>query len=91
MAFMAQRPQQGRTLTDRDVEAIVLAVESRKSSHCRYDADPKDLEDAITFFRTFSEAVSDSKRTVRRWFLVALMTAMTALIGAGILSKLKGS
>lgn len=80
-----------QTLTTADIEAIVTAIENKKSDHCRYDVDPNDIKEAIAFFRAFRDAVADSKKTARRWIIVALMTTISLLIGLGTMSKIKES
>lgn len=97
LAAMPHETEERRkmALTKADIEAIVDAVYKRHEdaavSHlCRFDQlDPEMAKEALAFFKSFNEAMSDTKKTVRRWLVIAMLTGTVALLGRGVWMYLK--
>lgn len=80
-------------LTPADIEAIAQAVHKLQlddDHHCRFgQLDPKQVASAMEFFVKFNAAMEDSKKTVRRWLIIAFLTALAGLVGMGFWEKVK--
>lgn len=83
-------------LTPADIEAIVEAVYARHKAElsfhvpCRFEAaDPEMVKEALAFFKGFNDALDDTKKTARRWIVVALLTGTVAILGKGVWMYLK--
>lgn len=85
-----------RTLTEADVELITTIVKQcvakpELDHFCKFEGiDPEMAKEAIRFFKSYTEALQDTKSTVRKFLVVTILTALTALLGAGIYVKFKG-
>lgn len=78
-----------RTMTDADIAAIVQAF---KADHtCRYTIDPDELSEAVRFFRNINDILEDSKRTIRKTFLIIIITGICGLTLLGFWTKLRGA
>jgi hypothetical protein len=78
-----------RNLTDQDVEAIVKAIDLHNKS-CRFNrVDPTEMEEAVKFVKNFNKAMEDSRGVFRRTVLVLCVGGFAALIGKGILTKIR--
>jgi len=83
-----RKPEQYRTrrnsLTNEDLDAISAIVEAtyKKRQHgaedCRFgDITPEDLKDMVDVFKEFKAAMSDSKKIVRRFLVMLILTSIT--------------
>ena len=70
-------------LTETDIALIreALISEDISPQRCRYNTKPEEFEEIIRFVRSIMEAMSDSKRIIRRLIIGALFTGILAMLG----------
>jgi DNA replication initiation complex subunit (GINS family) len=82
------------SLTQEDLENITSIFESivHKRTHndasCRfYGIKPADLKSMVDSFKKFSVAMDDSRSIVRKFILIAILTALSGFAAYGYWSK----
>ena len=70
-------------LTDADIKAIANEIVLMQMQHCRYDITPERMEAAVRFFENFNAIVEDSKSTIRKTLLTAIVLFILGLVGLG--------
>lgn len=74
-----------RTLTDRDVELIVCALDQKKYHECRFSSiEEEDLRAAVDFYKNFNKVMSESGSTLRKTVIAIGVTGtISALVVGG--------
>jgi hypothetical protein len=85
----AGMPEEKRTLSDSDIQAIVSAITSHEN-HCRFKTvQPDDLHDVMVTVRAFSSAMEEGKSVVRKTLIVLLIGGIVTLVSLGSGVKLQ--
>ena len=79
------------SLTEHDIEDIIMAIESRQSHACRFKGvTEEDFYESVRFFKIANTNLTSGKNIIMKTFLVLLITFLFGMLGAGILGKIKG-
>jgi len=87
---MAEMKERARTMTDSDVQAIIIALKEHKCN-CRYDIDPEEMKEMFIFVKNWNETIADGKKTIRTTILVSIITGLFLLLGLGAVARIQES
>ena len=79
-----------RNLTDDDLKAITDAFYAVETHPCRFEnIQPEDMKEAVKFLKHFNEIMQEGGSVVRKTIIVLGIGGLVALVGMGIMVKIK--
>jgi len=88
-----QYHDRNRSLTDDDINDILAAFEQRPHAPhmCRFEKiSEEDFYASVEFFKSFNESLKAGKAVAAKTVLVLRITFLCGVLGAGIITKIKG-
>ena len=85
-----QYRERKRSLTDKDIQEILEAFDSRMSMHsCRFPkVTTEDFYESVQFYKHINDGITNSRNLVGKTILIILVTFILGAIGSGIVSKI---
>jgi len=82
-----------RSLTDADINDLLDAFDKRQDGihQCRFGkVSEEDFYASVEFFKSINAGLSSGKAIAAKTVLVLLITFLCGVLGAGVVSRLKG-